>query len=130
MNDEALASVLIELERSLLRPRVRADRQRLERLLDEDFLEFGASGRVFAREAILRALPAETGSERIEADGFQVRQLAPGIAQVTYRSLSRHDGVARPAWRCSLWRQSACGWRLFFHQGTPAAEQAEDPKPG
>jgi ribonuclease HI len=46
-NDEAETAAVVELERLLLRPDVRADRQQVEVLLHQDFQEIGASGRVW-----------------------------------------------------------------------------------
>jgi hypothetical protein len=40
--------------------------------------------------------------------------LAPGIVHLTYFA----DNQGRRAWRSSLWRLTATGWRMYFHQGT------------
>ena len=53
------ASEVLRLESLLLKPDVRRDRGRMEELLAEDFVEFGASGRLWSREAII----AELGNE-------------------------------------------------------------------
>lgn len=44
---------VLGFEMELLRPEVRASRERLESLLDDDFVEIGASGRRWTREAII-----------------------------------------------------------------------------
>ena len=54
----AVAGIDQQLERLLLRPDIRADRERVEVLLHRDFQEFGASGRVWDREKIVDALVA------------------------------------------------------------------------
>ncbi len=117
---EALATELEARERALHDPRVRADRQRLEALLDEDFSEIGCSGRCHARAQVLQQLPAESGEARIEAEDFAVVLLVPGLAQLRYRSRYVQAGQAGPwAERSSLWRLQAGRWRLRFHQATP-----------
>ncbi|MFW3168615.1 DUF4440 domain-containing protein [Geodermatophilus sp. CPCC 206100] len=112
-DDDELVAV-VERERSLLRPVVRADRARLERLLHPDFEEFGASGRVWDRDAIIDALvsdPAPSGSP----GAFTPMRLAVDAVLVTYRV----DGD-RPSLRSSIWlRNGPAGWQLRFHQGTP-----------
>ena len=64
--DDVLSEV-VQLEVALLDPAVRADRSRLDELLHADFVEFGASGRVFDRNAILDELVGEGhGAPRVE----------------------------------------------------------------
>ena len=46
-------------ELALLDPIVRCDRARVAALLAEDFEEFGSSGRIWSREAILSLLETE-----------------------------------------------------------------------
>jgi hypothetical protein len=41
------------------------------------------------------------------------------VAQVTYHSGVRIEGVVYWARRCSIWSRGADGWKLRFHQGTP-----------
>jgi hypothetical protein len=117
----ALATELEMRERALHTAEVRADRQRLEALLDEDFSEVGQSGRCYTRTQMLRHLPAEGAQVDIEAKDFVVALLAPDLAQVRYRSRYRQAGQA-DAWaeRSSLWRRQGSRWRLCFHQATPA----------
>ena len=117
----ALATELEMRERALHTAEVRADRQRLEALLDEDFSEVGQSGRCYTRTQMLRHLPAEGAQVDIEAKDFVVALLAPDLAQVRYRSRYRQAGQA-DAWaeRSSLWRRHGSRWRLCFHQATPS----------
>ena len=113
INYEAETAAVVELERLLLRPDIRADRHQVEVLLHHDFQEFGASGRVWDREAIDDALvgdPAAPGA----AEAFAPVRLAEDVVLLTYR-VSGEPGSLRS----SLWvRDSAAGWRLRFHQGT------------
>jgi hypothetical protein len=92
--DPDLAAV-IELEQRLLEPGVRRDRDAVERLLHEDFCEFGASGRVFDREAIIDALLASDG-RTAKAWGFQATRLGPDAVLLTYQTDT-------PSLRTSVW---------------------------
>ncbi|QDY75488.1 DUF4440 domain-containing protein [Streptomyces qinzhouensis] len=112
---EAIAG---ELE--LLAPRVRSDREAAGRLLDPDFVEVGASGRRWDREAMLSELPGKPGAfedgPRYEPSGMTGTVLAPGIVHVTYEVVlgerrSRHSSI----WRR---RDGDGGWRMYYHQGT------------
>jgi len=120
--DAALAAELEMLERALHAPAVRADRERLAALLDEDFSEIGSSGRCYGREAALAEIPLERAQVQIESEQYAVSLLTQDLAQVRYRSRYHLDGQPQ-GWvlRSSLWRRHAQGWRVVFHQGTPEA---------
>jgi hypothetical protein len=117
--------VLRALEVELHRGATRADRPRMDALLHPDFIEFGRSGTVWTREATLdefAAPGAAASAPAIHAQDFVLRELADGLALLTY--LSAHESVngtrERFTLRSSLWQLSATGaWRLRFHQGTP-----------
>ncbi|MGY1712758.1 DUF4440 domain-containing protein [Geodermatophilus sp. SYSU D00758] len=110
----AVGAAVVELERLLLRPDARADRQRVAALLHPDFREFGASGRVWDREAIVRALAADPAVQGT-AEAFEAVRLAEDVVLLTYRVTGDRGSL-----RSSLWvRDGAAGWRLRFHQGTP-----------
>ncbi|MER5772103.1 nuclear transport factor 2 family protein [Streptomyces sp. NPDC001985] len=132
--DEVIAGEL-----RLLDPAVRADPERLLALLDPGFVEFGVSGRRWDRTNIAEAVASDEGEPAkgtpgagspadggpnggestpvMEVGELTGRVLAPGLIQVTYVS----EPAGRRALRSSLWRESADGWRMCFHQGTPAA---------
>lgn len=113
--DEAMAA-----ERALLSPRVRASPESSRELLDPGFVEVGKSGRRWDRETMLAELPSMTPAEPIEALDMRGEQIAPGVVHLTYAT--EFEGVR--ALRGSLWRRDGHGhWRLYHHQGTPAAER-------
>lgn len=115
MDDEDDAVREVEaLEVELLSPAARRSAARLEQLLDGDFCEIGASGRVWTRAETIAALPAEPWSEPIPYAELVGTLLTPDLALVTYVS----DPEGRRARRSSLWRRTPAGWRLRHHQGT------------
>ena len=118
----ALTAELRSYEERILDPAVRADPAQVRALLAPEFIEFGASGRVFDRDAILAALAAEGPREARQAHGFKVRLLAPGAALTTWR-VKRDDGIE--TLRSSVWQQQAGRWLMVFHQGTLAARDDE-----
>jgi ribonuclease HI len=104
---------VLTLERALLDPEVRHDPQRLDALLHDDFLEFGASGRRWNKAAVVAALPREPGAPAPALSDLDATLLAAGVVLVTY--------TARGALRSSLWLRGSDGaWRMRFHQGTRA----------
>lgn len=107
-------------ELSLLDPDLRADPARTRALLEEGFTEFGSSGTVYDREAILDLLAHENSGgavqHRPQVHELTGHQLAPGLVQLTFTTSStEHRSL-----RSSLWRQgSDRTWRCLFHQATP-----------
>lgn len=119
----ALTAELRGYEERILDPAVRADPAQVGALLAPEFSEFGASGRVFDRAAILATLASEGPKEARRTRGFKLRLIAPGAALTTWRVL-RDDGVE--TLRSSVWQQQADGrWLMVFHQGTLAARDDE-----
>jgi hypothetical protein len=122
---EEIAAHLIALERALLDPSVRRDRARVSALLADDFVEFGSSGRVWTRDAILDLLETEDYAPPA-IEGFACRPLADGVVLVTYSTLrtDKQTGECTASLRSSIWSKESGGtgelgrWRLRFHQGT------------
>ena len=117
-----LKAELLALEERLLDPAVRAVPGQVRALLAPEFIEFGASGRVFDRDAILAMLASEAPRVALLARGFKARLLAPGAALTTWR-VRRDDGVE--TLRSSVWQQQDGRWLMVFHQGTLAARDDE-----
>ncbi|MCU1769601.1 nuclear transport factor 2 family protein [Pseudomonas protegens] len=115
-----LSDHLLMLERQLQQAEVRADRQALEALLADDFLEFGASGGRWDKAQVLASLPQQVFIERRISE-FAVQCLGADLAQVTYlcHNAAAPGRAASSAWRSSLWRCQEGRWQMLFHQGTP-----------
>ena len=108
------------LEESLHRPDVRRDRQALERLLAEGFVEFGASGNRFDRAMIIDLLlnELEDGGDLRTFD-YRLTPAGDDAALLTYTSeRTAPDGSQRQVLRSSLWVRDGDSWRMLFHQGT------------
>lgn len=119
-----LLEELRALEVELHHPGVPCSRERLERLLHPRFHEIGRSGTTYDRTTVLAHLESVRASPRVESTAFEVMSLGRDHALLTYRSAQRQaDGtLGGHTHRCSLWAREAEGWRLLYHQGTPAAE--------
>jgi ribonuclease HI len=111
---------VLALERELQTPECRRDRARVMALLADDFIEVGASGRVWDRARTLDLLGAESPAAVIEVRDLTGRIIAEGLVMAHWDSARG----GRRARRTSLWRRDAAGWRLVHHQGTPLPEPA------
>jgi ribonuclease HI len=113
---------VVERELALLDPAVRRDPDRVRALLHADFVEFGASGRVWDRTSIAAVTSGTV--ERILATDVEAVRLGPDAILVTFRS----DDQGRRALRSSVWvRDPDAGWLLRFHQGTLTGRGHEPP---
>ena len=110
---------LQQLETSLHLQNVRADATGLDALIADDFYEFGVSGTVWTKRAVIDALRDESYS-RCEISDFKLSLLAADVALVTYRD-HRFATEHRPAadsLRSSIWKLHGECWQMLFHQGT------------
>jgi hypothetical protein len=122
-SDELLASIRA-LELELHHPGVRCTKERLEQLLHPDFHEVGRSGRPYDRATIVRYLSSLDVRPHVVSDAFALAELGEGVTLLTFRSAQVQDDGTRTTHthRSSLWLKTDTGWRLRYHQGTPAAD--------
>jgi hypothetical protein len=118
LSDEVVQE-LKGLEETLLRPEIRRSRAEMSALLADDFIEYGRSGRIYDKAAILDTVDNPFEGE-LSLHGFSARALAPSVALVRYATVLRHaDENESHSLRCSIWSRTEQGWRIMFHQGTP-----------
>lgn len=120
---DALLAELTALESELHHPGVPCTRERLEQLLHPDFHEVGRSGVRYTRQVVIDFLATRTQVPNVVAHDHRVESLASDIALLHFRSHELgSDGVpCHAALRASLWRRTATGWQLSYHQGTLSA---------
>jgi ribonuclease HI len=116
--DETDADLIevVRLELRLLDPICRADQSCVASLLDLNFAEHGASGRVWTRDTAIAGLAANPRFEG-KATNFDGFRIAPDVILLTYSVTG-----LRPSLRSSIWlRDTNEQWHLRFHQGTLTA---------
>ena len=117
---ERATALIRGLEESLLDAAVRRDGDRLRKLLAEDFLEFGSSGRVWTRRSIIDLLATEMNFFPPAIEEFRCSFLTDNVALVTYRTVraDAKSGEQLVSLRSSVWTRQDGEWRMRFHQGT------------
>ncbi len=94
--------------------RTRAD---FDTMMAEEFWEVGASGRRYGREHVLSTLEkryAAPYDDEWKTSDFYCQEIAPANYLLTY-TLWQGSRATR---RATIWRESAGGWLIVFHQGT------------
>lgn len=109
-----LEKEISELECSHIRPDIRVSKEKLGEVLDDDFFEFGSSGRVWKRSDYNES--HSLSPDEMEISGFKLDELGPAAVLTTYRIFNKTTGVS--SIRSSVWKKRETGWKLFFHQGT------------
>ena len=115
-----LVAVLEELklrEPIFHHPEFGTTRQDYEAMTDPDFWEVGASGRRYSRKFVLDTLEnhaPDPDESKWLAREFQCREIAADNYLITY---TLHQGK-RVTRRATLWRRTASGWKVLYHQGT------------
>jgi len=118
MPSSGAKSAVIELESLLLKDEFRSSKDFLEKILHDDFLEIGASGKTYNKEQAIESLTGEANFSSAATD-FRFFQIAEGVALLTYH-LKTHspDFGSRRSVRSSIWKLEENNWKLIFHQGS------------
>jgi hypothetical protein len=111
--------LLFELEQRLAQVGRKLSPEDASSLIAEDFVEFGASGRVWSKAEIIAAMSEWAPIERIIED-FAVRELAASVYLVTYKLIGVDRQPSPFSLRSSIWRNNGKAWQIVFHQGTSA----------
>lgn len=115
MTTEEACAEVIRRERQLLDPEVRRQPDLVRTLLHPEFVEFGASGRIWNAESITHTMTLEQTSHEITATDILASPLAPDVILLTFKT----EGAGRTCLRSSVWiRSEGNKWLLRFHQGT------------
>jgi len=116
----ALLPVLNELKQRepiFHRPEFGTTRQDFEAMTEPDFWEVGASGQRYSRAYVLDVLEErfQHPEEDVwETSDFHCREIAVDNYLLTY-TLRQGERLTR---RATLWRRTAEGWKIVYHQGT------------
>ncbi|MCI1747481.1 MAG: DUF4440 domain-containing protein [Acidipropionibacterium sp.] len=112
--DQKLLVELTRLEKLALSDQVRGDPAQMSELLAPDFVEHGASGRLWTRGRLLAELAPLASRPKFEA--LALMRLGPDTVLLRWRERTGSKVVLR----ASIWsRGGAHGWRMRFHQATP-----------
>jgi hypothetical protein len=120
-NQKELTETIRLLEEKLLAPATRRSAVELDELLADGFIEFGRSGRVFNKQAVISRIQRDE-TDKMNLSDFKIVILAPDIILATYYARKMEaDGQKSYSLRSSIWRRAGDKWQMFFHQGTAAA---------
>ncbi len=98
----------------------------LSNLIDNEFIEFGSSGKIHNKKDTIHWLQSNDPTE-IEGMRFDASFLAENIILLTYVSISKTPTkkTTNQTLRSSIWRCMGGRWRMIFHQGTSINKDIE-----
>lgn len=115
-----LTQKFFDLETTLLKPEARSSYKELNRLLANDFTEFGSSGSVYRKSDTLARLVTTTDKVVYEVSDFEAKGLSENFVLTTFKAKRIiNDADIVISLRSSLWKKTDGNWQMFFHQGTP-----------
>ncbi|WP_425454560.1 DUF4440 domain-containing protein [Gracilibacillus dipsosauri] len=114
MDKDALGRTLLELEQSHLKQENRTSSEFFEKLLADDFFEFGSSGKVFYKKDCVEA--GGVGARDLSLYDFEIHPLSSEAVLTTYRVKDLTQ--KKDTLRSTVWKFIDGRWQIFFHQGT------------
>jgi hypothetical protein len=113
-SENRLKEQLLELEEKLLKPEIRTSQYELQKLLADNFFEFGSSGKVlYKNEGINKD---GIGVVKMTLSDFEIHPLSDEIVLTTYRIFNEVN--KQHTLRSSIWKSINGSWQMIFHQGT------------
>ncbi len=96
-------------------PSVRKNKDEVDQLLAPNFFEYGSSGKIWTRVALIDSLSTEEPTQ-VVASGFKAQPLSDDTVLITYKTKKVKSGTE--SLRSSIWRNNGGKWQMVFHQGT------------
>lgn len=115
----ATGPYIAHLEEGLWLGGHRFDADWMEMVLHPDFTEVGRHGKVFSRSETITADRVDYEIS-LPLDGYRLDLIDEDVALVRYVSRVTVDGRTSLSERTSVWVNTNEGWRIRFHQATPA----------
>ena len=108
---------LLKLEMSLWIEETRNNREFLDKILHNDFLEYGKSGRVFNKEDILNNTSDEINAV-FPFKNMNIKDIGEKTYLITYLAATKVKNKIIKSNRSSIWIGDSDNIQMIFHQGT------------
>jgi hypothetical protein len=125
MTENTLFNIIYDLENQLLKLETRQSREKISKLLSDDFFEFTSSGFVWHYNKN-NAIDSSVNLVSLdwEIKDFSIKVLAADVILATYKLVKNNeeDFQKKYSLRSSIWENTDGNWKMIFHQGTPMFE--------
>lgn len=114
--ETTLKELIFNLENLLLQPDIRSSPEELNKLLAEEFFEYGSSGNVWYKSDFTSNGGLSVVNMKLY--DFEIYSLSNNAVLATYKI--NDETRNQHSLRSSIWKQIDGRWQMFFHQGTVA----------
>lgn len=125
MTENTLFNIIYDLENQLLKLETRQSREKISKLLSDDFFEFTSSGFVWHYNKN-KAIDSSVNLVSLdwEIKDFSIKILAADVILATYKLVKNNEEEFHKKYslRSSIWKNIDGNWKMIFHQGTPMSE--------
>ncbi len=105
---------ILELEKSLFQYKYMSDVTYLERILDDDYLEVGKSGKRISKKDVINELSNLKEDRNITIYNFTCDEIEKGVYLAHYITKSGDDNI----FRTSVWKNEHGATKILFHQAS------------
>jgi len=111
-------NIIIEMELKLLDKNIRNNKNELIKYISKEFIEYGASGRIYTYYDTLKYLPIEETQIKYKIIKIESKILSENIILLLY-IIEKNNGIENIITnRSSIWKKENNNWKIIFHQGT------------
>ena len=105
---------ILELEKSLFKYEFISDKNYLNRVIDDSFMEVGKSGKKFDKADVVNELSALEADRKIAIYNYTCDEIAENLYLVHYITKSDEEKI----FRSSIWKDENDSIKLLFHQAS------------
>ncbi len=111
---------ILELEKSLFKYEYMSNKEYLENVIDDEFIECGKSGCFFDKTETIQDLNKLTTDRKIDIYNYECQSIDTNTYLVHYITISNNDKI----YRTSLWVMRD-NLKLLFHQASTLSGEIE-----
>lgn len=112
---------ILKLEKSLFEIEFFKDKDYLNRIIDDEYMELGKSGKLYTKEDEIRAFGEMTEDRDITIYNYSCMKLSEDVFLIHYYTKSE-DSIF---FRTSIWKKIGLTFSIVFHQASKYMEPIE-----
>lgn len=110
---------ILELEKSLFEVKYMNDKEYLNNLIDDNYLEIGKSGKMINKDDVIKELSSLKENRNIDIYNFSCTQ-ENNLFIVHYITVSNNNKI----YRTSIWKKEK-DYKILFHQASVLNEEID-----
>lgn len=105
---------ILELEKSLFKYEYMSNREYLNKIIDNKYLEIGKFGKKFNKDDVIKELSVLEVDRQIKIYNFIYNEIEENIYLIHYITKNNNDNI----YRTSIWKKEKDEIRIIFHQAS------------